>query len=257
MALFYALISVIIVSCIAFIGLITLTFGERLLRRTIFLLVSLSVGALFGDAFIHLIPEAVSESPNITIVSTAIIAGIIVFFILEKFLHWHHNHEEDTEEALEGHTHDHSTVKPVGYLVLASDILHNLIDGLVIGASYFVSIEVGIATTIAVVLHEIPQEIGDFGVLIHAGFSKMKALFYNFLSALSAIVGVIIIGFFGDTVEVYSYIITAFAAGGFIYIAGSDLVPELHKTTGTKKSILQFIAIILGIGIMYALLFLE
>jgi zinc and cadmium transporter len=257
MNMLYAFVSVMVVSLIAFVGLFTLTLGERLLRRTLFLLVSLSVGALFGDAFIHLIPEAFETVTNPTLVSLSILAGIGLFFVLEKFLHWHHNHGADVDEVVHGHEHDHSKIKPVGYLVLVSDGFHNFIDGLIIGASYMVSMEVGIATTIAVMLHEIPQEVGDFGVLLHAGFSKMKALFYNFLSACAAILGVLATVFIGEVSDQVSHLITAFAAGGFIYIAGSDLVPELQKTAGTKKSVLQFIAIGLGIALMYGLLFFE
>lgn len=257
MALLYAFISVIVISCISLLGLVVLTFRENILRKIIFLLVSLAVGALMGDAFLHLIPEAFEESTNATLVSSSILAGIIVFFVLEKFLHWHHNHGEDTDEAIHGHTHDHSQIKPVGYMILFSDSIHNFIDGLIIGASYLVSIEVGIATTIAVLLHEIPQEIGDFAILIHSGFSKIRALIYNFISACAAILGVIAIAFIGDITASTSALIAGFAAGGFIYIAGSDLVPELHKTTEFKKSFSQFLFILIGIGIMYALLLLE
>jgi zinc and cadmium transporter len=257
MALFYAFLSVIIVSAISLMGLFVLNFNEKLLRRTIFILVSLSVGALFGDAFFHLIPEAFEVASNSTSISVAIIVGILLFFVLEKFLLWHHNHGEDAEEAIHGHEHDHTQVKPLGYMVLFSDGIHNFIDGLIIGASYFISIEVGIATTIAISLHEIPQEIGDFGVLLHAGFTRAKALFFNFLSACAAILGVFAAVFVGEMSENVGSIVAAFAAGGFIYIAGSDIVPELHKTKGLKNSLVQFGAIVVGVLAMYLLLFLE
>jgi len=146
-------------------------------------------------------------------------------------------------------------IRPLGFLVIVSDGIHNLLDGIIIGASYLVSVEVGIATTIAIILHEIPQEIGDFGLLLHAGMKKMQAILINFLSALTAVLGVIFALIIGNTNEMFLPAATAFAAGSFLYIAGSDLVPELHKTTNVKSSLLQFGAIALGAISMWLLLF--
>ena len=146
---------------------------------------------------------------------------------------------------------------PFAYTNLVGDGLHNFIDGLIIGASYIVSVPVGIATTIAVVLHEIPQEIGDFGVLIHAGFSKGKALALNFLSAVAAILGAVVALWLSGAVEGLEMVLIPLAAGGFIYIAGSDLIPELHKENHIVRSILQVISFIAGIGVMLLLLLLE
>jgi len=140
---------------------------------------------------------------------------------------------------------------------LIGDGVHNLIDGMLIGASYTVSIPIGIATTLAVILHEIPQEIGDFGVLLHAGLSIKKAFAFNFLSALTAILGAIISLFAGSHIEGYSSILLPITAGGFIYIAGSDLIPELQYECKLSTSVQQFIAIILGVGIMALLVLLE
>jgi zinc and cadmium transporter len=148
-------------------------------------------------------------------------------------------------------------VKLIGSLIIASDSIHNLIDGMIIGASYLISIEIGIATTVAIILHEIPQEISDFALLIHAGYSKIKALLLNFVSSLFAVVGTIIVFVFDSSVDSFVPLMTAFAAGGFLYIAGSDLVPEIHKTSDLKKSLQQFIAIIIGIAIMFMLLAFE
>src|SRR3989344_3083381 len=161
---FYSIASVVIVSFVSLAGIFAISLKENVLRKCVFLTVSLAVGALLGDAFIHLIPEAFESIGQPILVSVAVIAGILVFFIIEKFLHWHHHAlgEESGE-----------TIHPSGQMILISDGVHNFIDGLIIGASYLVGVEVGIATTIAVILHEIPQEIGDFGVLLHAGFSKM------------------------------------------------------------------------------------
>lgn len=255
----YAFASVIIVSLISLAGILVLSLRESFLKKCIFLLVSLAVGALFGDALIHLIPEAFEKIENTTLVSFLILSGIFVFFILEKFLRWHHGHGHECDD---NNIHGcppktDGQIEPLGFLVLISDGLHNLIDGIIIGASYFISIEVGIATTVAIILHEIPQEISDFGVLLHAGFTKMKALLVNFLSALLSIVGVGIALAVGGTGEIFVPAVMAIAGGGFLYIAGSDLVPELHKTNNVKHSLQQFAAILVGIMLMFLLLFFE
>ena len=252
----YAFASVIIVSFISLIGIFALSLNQKFLNRSVFLLVSLAVGALFGDAIIHLIPEAFSRIQNPAIVSLFILIGIISFLILEKFLRWRHSHGHDCEyNGCDNEKSD--AIKPIGPLIIASDGLHNFIDGIIIGISYLISIEIGIATTVAIILHEIPQEISDFALLIHAGFSKIKALALNFISAFSAVVGTIVVFVFGTTTESFVPIMIAFAAGGFLYIAGSDLVPEIHKTSDFKKSLQQFATIIIGIGIMFALLLFE
>jgi len=241
----YSFISVVIVSLISLIGAFALSIREDLLRKYIFVFISLAVGALLGDAFIHLIPEAFEHVGNATHVSLLIIVGVLIFFIMEKFLHWHH-HGEDTEE-----------IHPVGKLILFSDGVHNFIDGVIIGVSFLVSVPVGIATTIAVILHEIPQEIGDFAVLLHSGYTKSRALFLNFLSALCAILGMILAFVLGEAGEAFSLWILPIAAGGFIYVAVADLIPELHKTKKAKHSALQIVAVIAGVLSMVALLYLE
>ena len=250
----YALGSVVVVSLISLVGIITLSWKDAVIRRFLFLLVSLAVGALFGDAIIHLIPEAFSKTDSAT-ASFFMLVGIFLFFILEKILHWHHTHGEGHED-IAALLHSHDRIDPVGRLVLVSDAIHNFIDGVIIAAAYLVSIEIGIATTIAVVLHEIPQEIGDFGILIHAGYSKARALLINFFTALFAILGAVIVLILGD-VAAFVPAMTALAAGSFLYIAGSDLVPELHRTSNIRHSLGQLAAILVGIALMFALLFLE
>jgi len=148
-------------------------------------------------------------------------------------------------------------IHPFAYMNLVGDALHNFIDGLVIAASYLVSIPVGIATTSAVLLHEIPQEIGDFGVMLHGGLSRTKALVLNFLTALTAVLGVIIGLLLNNFIDNIQLFVIPIAIGGFIYIAGSDLIPELHKETDIKRSIIQIITFILGVLIMLSLLLLE
>lgn len=248
----YAFGSVVIISLISLIGVSTLSLQAERLRGVLFMFVALAVGALLGDAFFHLLPEAFEETKNTAVTSFLVLLGLLTFFWLEKLLHWHHGHHGDISEI----ELEDGRIKPIGNLILFSDGLHNFLDGLIIGASYLISIEVGIATTIAVVLHEIPQEIGDFGVLLHAGYSKGKAIFYNFISALTAIFGVLVIMVMGSSSEHVISFLIPFAAGTFIYIATADLVPELHKQRGSS-TVLEFVAILLGAGAMYALLFLE
>ena len=243
----YAFMSVIIVSLVSVIGIFSLSLKEEIVKKYIGLFISLAVGALLGDAFIHLIPEAFRNSPSSTMVSLLIVSGILVFFIIEKFLHWHH-HEDDTEKK---------HIYPVGKLLLFTDSFHNLIDGIIIGVSFLISVPIGIATTLAVVLHEIPQEIGDFAVLIHSGYNKKKALWLNFISALTAIIGVSIALIFGKIAETFTLWILPIAAGGFIYIAVADLIPELQKTKELKYSALQLAAVIVGILAMVSLLLFE
>lgn len=241
----YAFGGVILVSLISFVGVFSLAMREEWVRKYVFLLVSLAVGALLGDAFIHLIPESFEE--GIPSVGLFVIIGIVIFFILEKILHWHH-HQDDTGEH---HIH------PAGKLVLLSDGVHNFIDGVIIGASFMASLPLGLATTLAVILHEIPQEIGDFAVLLHSGYTAKRALYLNFLSALLAIFGTAVAFILGNKGEAFTIWILPFAAGGFIYIALSDLIPELHKTKEPEHSVLQFVALAIGVLAMLALTLLE
>lgn len=243
----YAFGSVIVVSVVSLIGVFSLSLKEDSVKKYIGFFISLAVGALLGDAFIHLIPEAFENSSNSTVVSILIISGILIFFVIEKFLHWHHHGEDKDAE----HVH------PVGKLLLFTDGFHNFIDGIIIGASFLVSIPIGIATTVAVVLHEIPQEIGDFAVLIHSGYDKKKALWLNFFSALTSILGVAIALVFGGIAETFALWVLPIATGGFIYIAVADLIPELQKTKRLKYSALQIFIVLVGILAMLALTLLE
>lgn len=254
MSLVYALISVILVSLASLIGAVGLSLSDRKLQRILLLLVSFAAGALLGDAFFHLLPELVEENGFTIAISIGILAGILFSFILEKFIHWHHCHAggEHCHEEHEEHKH----TKPLGYLTLFGDGLHNFVDGLIIGASYLVDVNVGIATTVAVLLHELPQELGDFGLLIHSGFSRGKALAFNFISALAAVVGVGV-AYLSTDAELLHRVLVPFAVGNFIYIACADIIPELHREERWQKSVLQLVFFILGIALMAALLLLE
>ncbi len=242
---FYAIISVLIVSLISFVGLLTLISRTHPKKKSLFFLVSFAAGALLGDVFIHLLPELADEGRLNLTTSLFILSAIVVFFIVEKYIHWHH-HANEHDEAK--HT------KPFVFTNLVGDGIHNLIDGMVIAGAYLIDIKLGIATTIAVVLHEIPQEFADFGVLIYGGLKPSKALFYNFLSALMSLAGAVIVLFTGITGNGTAMLV-AFGAGSFIYLATADLIPEIHLEK--EKTFTQLVSFALGIVIMFALLYVK
>lgn len=256
MSIILSLLSVILVSLISLIGLASISIREEKLRKILIYLVSFSAGALLADAFIHLLPEAVETSGFALSVSIYVLLGIGLSFVIEKIIHWHHCHHTHSAECLEEH-HNHVRVEPFAKMNLIGDSVHNFIDGLIIGGSYLVSIPIGLASTFAVILHEIPQEIGDFGILLHGGYTRKKALFLNFITALTAIVGAIIAILANQIIPNLTEFLIPFAAGSFIYIAGSDLVPELHKETNFRKSALQLLTSVLGVLLMVALLLIE
>ncbi|NQT49617.1 ZIP family metal transporter [Candidatus Kuenenbacteria bacterium] len=245
----YTITSVCIVSLISFVGALVLVVKKNKLEHFLLYFVSFSVGALLGDVFLHIIPKITEEHGFSYQIGLYFLLGIVIFFIIEKFVHWHHCHHVD-------HSHEHK-LKPLAITNLVGDGFHNFLDGVIIAAAFMVSLPVGIATTVAVILHEVPQEIGDFGVLLYAGFSKAKALLFNFLSAALAILGAVITLLISNSVPGLELVLLAIAGGGFVYIAGSDLIPELHKECKWCNSLYQLLMLILGIAIMAGLVFLE
>lgn len=243
MPILNSLLAVGIVSLISLIGIFSLSIKKKFLKKIIPSLVALSVGSFLGDSFFHILPEAI-ESKN-DFVWLMVIAGILAFFILEKIIHWHHCH--NTNECEQTHQHQ---IKPLGKMNLIGDGFHNFLDGLAIGSSFLISPALGIATTLAVIIHEIPQEISDFGVLIYSGYSTRKAIFFNFLSALFAFLGIAVIFIFGKFSEDISLLILPFIAGSFIYIAMSDIIPELKEKRDIKNSLIQLLFIIIGLLVM-------
>ena len=238
MVLVWILASTFLVSLISLIGIFTFLLKEKQLHRILFYLIGFSAGALIGGAFLHILPESL-ELNSSTFVFSWLIGGIVLFYVMERYFFWRHCHEE-------GQCKVHSFT----YLNLIGDGFHNFLDGMIIAASFMVSIHVGIVTTLAVIFHEIPQELGDFGVLIYGGFSKSKALLCNFISALAAMAGALVGYFIAGAASGFSSIILPLTAGGFIYIATSDLIPELHKESDLKRSTLAFAAFLCGIGFM-------
>ncbi len=220
---------------IAFSGAFSLFFSDKILKKITIFFVSFSIGALLGGAFFHFIPEAIEK---LSIIKTIllILAGISIFFTAEKILHWHHCHNRECEHVYT-------------YLMLYGDAIHNFIDGLIIAGSFFISIPFGVITSLLIMSHELPQEIADFGVLIHGGMKKSKALMYNFLAQLTAVLGGIL-GFFFLSLKDYSIYLLPIAAGGFLYIAVGDLIPEIFKEKNKIKTIINLMLIILGLLVL-------
>ncbi|MEO0275810.1 MAG: ZIP family metal transporter [candidate division WOR-3 bacterium] len=236
MTLIWIIGSTLVVSFIALIGIIFIFLKKETFDKLLFILVSLAGGALIGGAFLHLLPHSLEHLNPLT-TSWIFILGFVSFFLLERILRWRHCHEKDCK------------IHPVTYLSLIGDSIHNFIDGVVIAASFLINIPFGIITTLVVMAHEIPQEIGDYSILIFGGMDRVKALFYNFISALTAFLGGLF-GYFLFKGTEYIHYIMPFAAGNFFYISSSDLIPELHKEVDIKKSLNSFIFFILGIFIM-------
>ncbi|MFH8119417.1 MAG: ZIP family metal transporter [Candidatus Aenigmatarchaeota archaeon] len=242
LVLLQILLTTFLVSLISFIGILTLLTKKKLMEKILLGLVALSAGALLGSSFFHLLVEA-SEFLSYREISFFTLIGFLILFFVEKIIHWHHCHIAKCR------------VHTFGYINLIGDGVHNFIDGLAIAASFLSSFKLGITTTIAVILHEIPQEIGDFGVLVYAGFKRKKALLFNFISALIAVFGGLV-GYFIPSDYVLK-ILLPFAAGNFIYVAASDLIPEIKKEVELKRSSAEFIVLLLGILLMYTLTFIS
>jgi zinc and cadmium transporter len=236
----WILLTTFLISLLAWIGILTFFLNDTLLDRILLVLVALAAGALIGGAFLHLLPRAVREygADNTLPMFLYLIAGFCLFYVLEQFIHWHHHH---------GATHDKDAVS---YLVLISDTVHNFIDGLVIAGSFLVSVEVGLVTAAAIGLHEIPQEIGDFGVLVYGGFERFHALVLNYLTQAVVIVGGIVGYGFTSLVGGTPTFLLPFAAGNFIYIASSDLIPEIKHEEDHRKAAVYFAVFLGGILLM-------
>ena len=235
-----------VISLVSFIGVFTLGISDKKIEKYLEAMVAFAAGALLGDVFIHLMPE-LGETGFSTGISITILLGMVTFFVLEKIIHWHHCHHLKHEKSCES----------FGYMSLTGDALHNIIDGLILGGAFLVNPVVGFSTAIAIFLHELPQEIGDFGILLKSGFTKKKALVFNFIISLTSFLGAIIAVILGSSISGLTNFFIAFAAGSFLYIAGTDLLPQLHKKFSKKQALVQIFFIVLGITIMASLLLIE
>ena len=226
-------------------------------------LVSYAVGALLGASFLDLLPHIFEESRNHTRSAAFILAGILVFFLLEKMLLWRHHHHHSAEEQAQAEEemrhsgHDHGRT---GWMIIFGDAFHNFTDGVIIAGAFLANVKLGVVTSLAIIAHEIPQEIGDFLVLLHSGFGKSKALFWNAVSGMTSVAGGVIAFFALSAVKGWVLEILAFAAASMIYIAVADLIPGLHKQTAPRETLIQVSCIALGVGsiwLIHAVLFPE
>lgn len=236
-----AILATILISLLSLAGVVVLFLKTDFIKKIVVFLVALSAGTMIGAAFLHLIPEALTQMPiQKTFILT--IGGFLLFFLVERLLHWRHCHKA------EGECHEHT----FAYMNLLGDAFHNFLDGLLVIASFVINPVLGWTTVWAIASHELPQEIGDFGVLLHGGLKRGQALWLNFLVSLTAILGVFI-GYWLSSFSGVALALLPITAGGFIYISAVDLVPELHQQTGSKlsKNILHFIFFVLGVGIMF------
>lgn len=239
-ALLWIIGSSLLMSAIALVGSITLVLKPATLERLILPLVAFSAGSLIGGAFFHMIPTGLLEYENNIHFYLWLLAGFTCFFALEQLLHWHHCSRAQT-----------SCKQPLTYLILLGDGLHNFIGGLAIAGIFLVDIRLGIMAWLAAAAHEIPQELGDFGVLIHGGWDKAKALKFNVLSALTFLLGGLVAYFASFSFSIAFLI--PFAAGNFIYIGATDLVPEVNKHKGLMRNLINFFCFLIGILLMYSL----
>lgn len=237
--LVYALISAFAISLLSFVGVASLAISHEKFKKMLIYLVSFSAGGLLGSAFWHLLPEVIETETDLNLIFIFVLVGFCIFFILEKFLRWHHCHQKECEHS-----------QHLGYMNLVGDSFHNLIDGLIIVAAFMASPSLGWVVTLSIILHEIPQELGDFAVLVYSGFTRKKALLLNFLTGLIALIGVVLGYFLINHVAGLNNFLIPAAAGGFIYIAASDLIPELHKETKGSSSILTFVVFLVALAFM-------
>lgn len=257
-AIVWTLASVAIISIVSLVGALSLSTKAFNRHGVIMALVALAAGTLVGDTFLHLLPEAVAEAGSFTVrLSLLVIAGFLLFFVFEIALRWRHSHAALVDDP-HGHAHHHvDKVQPFGWLNLASDAAHNLLDGAIIAAAYLADIRLGLITTIAVVAHEVPQELGDFAVLLRSGMRPARALLLNLATAFTSFFGALLVFWLPVDEHVIISVALPLIAGAFLYIAASDLVPELHHHSKGKDAVVILVAFVIGIGIMLMLLDLE
>jgi len=243
MVLLLTFLSAGLIAASSLSGTFVLFVPREKLNRIISHLISFAVGAMLGGAFLHLIPQAFQHDAVGSDTPLYIVAGIMGFFILERFLHAHHEHHLDGQ---------HQHTEPIVKMSIVGGTMHNLVDGMIVAASYTVSVEAGVVATSAILLHQIPQEIGDVGVLIHGGLEPRRALGYNFVSGLGAVVGAGISLVAGAITDGFAPVIVALTAGSFIYIAASDLIPDLRRSAGHRASLEQFL--LMGAGVLLMLI---
>jgi zinc and cadmium transporter len=243
----YTILATLFAFLSSFIGIFTISLNEKTLHKVLSILVAYSAGTILGAALFDLLPEAV-ELVDKTLVYPIIAFGFVFFLLLERTIYWYH-----------GHGHEHEFKEEVGepksfaYLNLIGDFIHNFIDGMIIAAAFVNSTTVGVAATIAVIFHELPQEMGDYGILVYAGFERRRALILNSAAALSVVVGGIFGSFFLSSMENLEGYMVAFSAGAFIFLSASELIPEMQEEHDRGKALIQLFVLILGMATIYML----
>ncbi|MFW9897540.1 MAG: ZIP family metal transporter [Candidatus Thorarchaeota archaeon] len=269
-----AFLMIIVISFLSLVGLFMISLKERTLDKVLFILVAFATGTILATALFDLIPEAFHHleelgtgGASISLIFTFIIVGFVIFFILERFIYWFHGHAHEEEEnklvcysniteGIDMPVNRGSNIKSFALLNLIGDGLHNFLDGVIIMVSFSTGVRSGLIITLAVAFHEFPQEIGDFGILLYGGFTKKRALLFNFLSALVALLGGLLALFLTDAVELFNLFFLAFSGGGFLYIACTELMPEMIKEKNLKKSVFQTLIFISGIILIMLLVIL-
>jgi len=250
------MVSVSIVSVVSLVGILALSMREETLHKALFIFLGFSGGTILGSAFLDLLPESIeliSENGNEFSVFIYIIIGFLTFFFIDRYVYWYHGHGHRNEIEDECKMRRNIELKSLRILNLIGDATHNFIDGMIISASYLYSIPLGITTTIAVLFHEIPQEIGDIGLLIYSGLKTNKALILNFVSALAAIIGALTVQIISLKIENVNAILLPMACGGFTYLAASEIIPEMQRERDFVKGVTQFILFIMGIILIFIL----
>lgn len=241
----------LLVSFCSFSGLFVLWIPPERLQRITPYLISLAVGVLLGDAFIHLIPDAVARQGSLSTVCFMVLLGMILFFVLEKVVRWRHDHRINFPPS------EQNDIQPIAKMNLVGDAVHNFVDGILIAGSFLVDPVIGATTTFAIIVHEVPQEIGDVGALIYGGFSPKQAVLYNFYGSLSVVLGAIFTLILSQTAESSLVFLLPIAAGGFIYIATTDMMPALHQYSTLSHLFGQTTILAIGIGFMQSIVMLE
>ena len=236
--IWYIIIAALIDSSLGLIGAFSIFLSKSKFKKLIWILVAFAAGTLFAGGIAHLFIKGIKEV-GVNNAINLFIFGFLLFYILERFIKWHHCHKIKCK------------VHPISYLILIGDGVHNVVDGLVIASTFLVNIDLGIITTIMIIAHEVPQELGNYAVTVYGGFSKLRALMYNFFAQSTCILGSVF-GYYLANFFNYSLLIP-FAAGGFVYIAASDLIPMLHEEANVKKSLISFSILVLGIVFMLLL----
>lgn len=268
-------IMILVIGSLSLIGLFMISIREATLDKILFILVAFATGTILASALFDLIPESLHHleelnEGGVVIAESSlfilVIFGFVTFFIIERFIYWFHGHahEKDdqlvcyvgTDEGVGTSIKRGGNVKSFALLNLVGDGLHNFLDGIIIMVAFLSGTRNGVIVTLAVLFHEFPQEIGDFGILIYGGFSKKKALLFNFLSGMIALLGGLLAFVLSDVLEVFNFFFLAFSGGGFLYIASTELMPELLKQKDLKKSIIQALIFLSGLILIMSLVLL-